>query len=363
MAIDSLQAQGLVHAQTQKPIIVASHSPVMPKPVDTDHLDKALPKKEDEFSLLGDDGLSFWDVLDVINPLQHIPIVNSIYREITGDEIDPAAKLAGGTLFGGVFGLVAAAVDVAIDGLTGKDLGEHAFALINGETDETADGNPTAIANAESSKDTEQTLAAVIPPSPRQASPAAQSAAIAATGAATIAAAQSMPSTGSKQDETLPDWNAAPQVAAAKVPSVAGLTAPTIPNPPSGKVFPVPTRRHDMQNVRSVAQLRAQTEVRATSVGSLTTSPNLSPATMRAAGVNQETLDEIKKIQGNIINDDMQAIQNIADKSSEMKPADGPVGLNNAWMYNSMNQALDKYKAAETLKTKSSNGTTIARES
>ena len=49
----------------------------------------------------GNDNPSFWDLLDVINPLQHIPIVNEIYQELTGDKIGVAARLAGGTLFGG----------------------------------------------------------------------------------------------------------------------------------------------------------------------------------------------------------------------------------------------------------------------
>ena len=35
----------------------------------------------------GEDGLQFGDVLDSINPLQHIPLVSSLYREITGDQI------------------------------------------------------------------------------------------------------------------------------------------------------------------------------------------------------------------------------------------------------------------------------------
>ena len=39
-----------------------------------------------ELSLWGEDGFDFWDVLDVINPLQHIPFVNTLYREMTGDE-------------------------------------------------------------------------------------------------------------------------------------------------------------------------------------------------------------------------------------------------------------------------------------
>ncbi|MGQ3031076.1 MAG: hypothetical protein ACT60Q_22290, partial [Ferrovibrionaceae bacterium] len=39
----------------------------------------------DEKSLFGDEGFSFKTVLDTINPLQHIPIVSTIYRELTGD--------------------------------------------------------------------------------------------------------------------------------------------------------------------------------------------------------------------------------------------------------------------------------------
>ena len=34
----------------------------------------------------GDDGFSFGDILDLINPLQHIPIVGTIYRAVTGDD-------------------------------------------------------------------------------------------------------------------------------------------------------------------------------------------------------------------------------------------------------------------------------------
>lgn len=50
---------------------------------------------------------SFSDALDVINPLQHIPVVSSIYRAFTGDTISTPAKILGGTLFGGPIGFVA----------------------------------------------------------------------------------------------------------------------------------------------------------------------------------------------------------------------------------------------------------------
>lgn len=79
-----------------------------------------------------EDEPSFWDLLDVINPLQHIPIVNTIYRELTGDEIGVAARLAGGTLFGGPIGFAAAAVNAAIESETGEDAGGHLLALFRG---------------------------------------------------------------------------------------------------------------------------------------------------------------------------------------------------------------------------------------
>jgi len=80
-----------------------------------------------------DEGFSFWDFLDVINPLQHIPVVNTIYREMTGDEIKAPAKLIGSAILGGPVGLAAAMVDTAIEDSTGKDLGGHAMAFLRGE--------------------------------------------------------------------------------------------------------------------------------------------------------------------------------------------------------------------------------------
>ncbi|MDP6473864.1 MAG: hypothetical protein QF894_03030 [Alphaproteobacteria bacterium] len=41
----------------------------------------------DSGGFFGADGFGFDDFLDLINPLQHIPIISTIYREITGDTI------------------------------------------------------------------------------------------------------------------------------------------------------------------------------------------------------------------------------------------------------------------------------------
>jgi hypothetical protein len=88
----------------------------------------------------------FHEILDIINPLQHIPIVSTIYRHLTGDTIDPAAKIAGGALFGGMIGLGLSVADVAVQEATGKDVGDHIWAMFDGDSDGPA--KATAIATA-----------------------------------------------------------------------------------------------------------------------------------------------------------------------------------------------------------------------
>ncbi|HEX2116212.1 MAG TPA: hypothetical protein VHM01_17550, partial [Alphaproteobacteria bacterium] len=57
----------------------------------------------------GKDELTFSDFLSVINPLQHIPVVSTLYRWVTGDTIKPAARVVGGALYGGPIGMISAA--------------------------------------------------------------------------------------------------------------------------------------------------------------------------------------------------------------------------------------------------------------
>src|SRR3974390_532892 len=44
---------------------------------------------------------SFKDLLDIVNPLQHVPIIGSIYRYLTGDEPSGGARVIGESLYGG----------------------------------------------------------------------------------------------------------------------------------------------------------------------------------------------------------------------------------------------------------------------
>jgi hypothetical protein len=74
--------------------------------------------------------LGFNDLLDTINPLQHIPIVSSIYRAITGDEMSPTAEIAGGALFGGILGAVSSLADVVFTQATGQRFGDGVLAWL-----------------------------------------------------------------------------------------------------------------------------------------------------------------------------------------------------------------------------------------
>jgi hypothetical protein len=108
--------------------------------------DKTNPADGAETAAWGKDGFTFGDVLDIINPLQHIPIISDIYRAVTGDEIAPAARLMGGSLLGGLPGLAVAAVNTAVHETTGQDLGEMAIATLFG--DDALDSSPLNTAGA-----------------------------------------------------------------------------------------------------------------------------------------------------------------------------------------------------------------------
>jgi PPE-repeat protein len=81
------------------------------------------------------------DMMEILNPLQHIPIVSVIYRRLTGDKIGPMERIAGDALYGGVIGLASSVANVAFEKLTGKDFGDTALAMLGMDQDK-----PTAVA-------------------------------------------------------------------------------------------------------------------------------------------------------------------------------------------------------------------------
>ncbi len=102
-----------------------------------------------EFQPFGEDGFTFLDFLDIINPLQNIPVVSTLYRSLTGDTIDPASRLGGGALFGGPIGAILSLVNIVVNEGTGKDIGENVLALFDEPAGQDGDGGPpTEIAQA-----------------------------------------------------------------------------------------------------------------------------------------------------------------------------------------------------------------------
>jgi hypothetical protein len=91
-------------------------------------------------------GFTFHDFLSIINPLQHLPVIGTIYRAITGDTIGVPEKIAGDALYGGLWGAVAGVADAAFQAVTGKDFGDTVLAFLTGRHD-----SGTAVANNASS--------------------------------------------------------------------------------------------------------------------------------------------------------------------------------------------------------------------
>ncbi|NCO03773.1 MAG: hypothetical protein GW903_06245 [Alphaproteobacteria bacterium] len=68
------------------------------------------------------DSYKFDDVIDVINPLHHIPVLGMVYRELSGDTIKPASQIIGGGLFGGPIGAISGTINAIAQIQTGKDV-------------------------------------------------------------------------------------------------------------------------------------------------------------------------------------------------------------------------------------------------
>ena len=96
-----------------------------------------------ETYLFGKDGFTFEDFLDIINPLQHLPVISTIYRELTGDKIAKMPRILGGTLFGGPIGAGVAIVNSAIVEGSGKDIGEHVVAWFKDDSTTTLAAKPS----------------------------------------------------------------------------------------------------------------------------------------------------------------------------------------------------------------------------
>ena len=106
--------------------------PARPAPPESGETKAHAPADSFATRLFGADGFNFFDILDVINPLQHIPFVSTLYRALTGDTIAPASRVAGGALFGGPIGAVVSLVNTIVAEWSGKDISDHVVAFFTG---------------------------------------------------------------------------------------------------------------------------------------------------------------------------------------------------------------------------------------
>ena len=105
----------------------------------------SAPQPKGDAKLWQHGDFSFGDLLDLVNPLHHIPVVGTIYRALTGDQIGNLPRLVGSLALGGPLGLVGGMVSVAVKDMTGRDPGEHVAALVGLEPE----GAPAPVAFAE----------------------------------------------------------------------------------------------------------------------------------------------------------------------------------------------------------------------
>jgi hypothetical protein len=184
----------------------ASFHPFSPPAGGTDSSPRARAWKGDSFS--------FRDFLDIINPLQHLPVVSTVYRWLTGDTIGAVPRMIGDGLFGGPVGFVSGFINATVQQKTGKDLGEQAIVALGGNT-----GAPAADAKTVAAKETPQEAG---PPLSGSAAPPAA----AATAAAETVVASAAPVQSSRAVAAVPAGpaeaagpRAAPTLAAAPGPA------------------------------------------------------------------------------------------------------------------------------------------------
>jgi len=296
----------------------------------------------------GDDEPSFWDLLDVINPLQHIPIVNDLYREATGDKIGVAARLVGGTLFGGPLGLIASAANCILEESTGHDAGGHVLALFR--DDDPATGTGTALASAEekapapeaqaarleaSSQQQSQVLAAAGPKSP-EAKPAESKTAEPKADDSTKARPLIMPDLVGGDTQPMaaaatPAVAAPVQVASASEQVAAAANRP-MPLGREPRFMPIPGRTTPLA---TQAPLAIGTTVSTTGLRSNAPIVGHRPSAQRATSA--ATAQQ------------MVAAQAEASATSGSSGSGVPGGQSGDWFSASMMQAMDKYEKSSRL--------------
>jgi hypothetical protein len=119
---------------------------------------------------------SFHDLVDIINPLQHLPVIGTIYRYLTGETIGAMPRIIGDTLYGGPVGFVAGLVGASLKQESGKDVGETVIAMVTGDDSVGSSPNANVAANGDPTAPASQASTTAAPAAPAAAANVAMAA-------------------------------------------------------------------------------------------------------------------------------------------------------------------------------------------
>jgi hypothetical protein len=180
----------------------------------------------------GTTDMSFGDLLDMLNPFEHIPIISSAFRELTGDKINPVARVAGDIIYGGLAGGAS-----ALAGGVGA-IAEEVFQQMTGKPVMTYAADALFGSGATASTQVADAVAMTPPPPVAAASPTTIPAITTAAATLPAAASAAMPAV----PDMIPLASAAQSVAQNTSPLTAAKAYPITPNklPYGGVMDPGP---------------------------------------------------------------------------------------------------------------------------
>ncbi len=86
------------------------------------NLDKKSAQGKQSDAASAGENTTFGDMLEMFNPLQHLPVISHFYRAESGNNIPAAAKIVGAGLLGGVVGAVGSAAVSLIEAVSGEPI-------------------------------------------------------------------------------------------------------------------------------------------------------------------------------------------------------------------------------------------------
>ncbi len=120
------------------PKILPSIPNISPAPINNESSQVNQSKEEDFW---GSDGFTFGDLVDMFNPMHHMPVISNYYREQSHDDASEGSRIVGGLLFGGliggVAGLVTSMANSAVRHETQHDMSEHLINMAQDSLDNT----------------------------------------------------------------------------------------------------------------------------------------------------------------------------------------------------------------------------------